>query len=214
MIREKTRKIFAVSVELGTPADGTAIAVVELVHSPSSPTDPQWDQPNLHLRHLKRFPPGTLFKNIADGLLDLLDSTKLNPSKDVDVTVLLVVDQTVVRSSVMDQILKTVNRPDGWRVFIGGSHSQGYSDGCRLVSKPELISCLQAGMGWDLLKFPKALTGLDALVEALINYQDRKTNAMLLADAWREHQSDDLVFAVALACWRLKKDIRFSCDWM
>jgi len=196
------------------PADGTAIDVVQLVDSPSSPTDPASDQPVMHLRYVKRFPPGTPYTEIARSLLDLLHSEILSQSKDFDVTVLLVIDQTVVRSSVVDMILKTVNRPDAWRVVISGSHSQGYSKGCHFVAKPELISCLQAGLGWELLKFAEKLPETKDLAEELVKYQDRKTNTILQADTWREHQSDDLVFAAALACWMLQQDTRFSYEFL
>jgi hypothetical protein len=214
IIRQKTRKIFAVGVELGMPADGTAITVVELVHSPSSPTDPPPDQPGLHLRHLRRFLPGTPYADIAHGLLDLLNSKELSQSKDVDVTVLLVIDQTVAGSPVVDMILTMVNRPDARRVLISGSHSQGYSDSHYRVPKPELISLLQARLETKHLKFAKALPEIPLLVDELVNYQDRKTNSMLLADPWREHESDDLVLAVALACWELQQDTRFSYEFL
>jgi hypothetical protein len=209
IIKQKTRKIFAVGGELGNRADGTAVSVVELVD-----TDPASDQPRLQVRHLKRFPPGTPFKDIADGLLDVLNSKELSQSKDVDVTVLIVIDQTAVGSSVVDEILKTLNRPDARRVFMFGSHTESYSNGINFVPKQELISCLQAGLGWELLKFAEALSETKALVEELVNYQDRKTNTILQADTWREHKSDDLVFAVALACWMLQQDTRFSYEFL
>jgi hypothetical protein len=220
-IIEKTIKIFAVAVELGMPADGTAIAVVQLVPSPSSPSDPSPDQPGLHLRHLKRFLPGTPYRDIAQGLLDLLNFEELSQTKektvretvmDVDLTVLPVIDQRVVGSPVVDTILRKVNRPDARRVSISGSHSQGYADGYYHVPKPELISLIQAGLGWGLLEFAEKLPETKTFVEGLIKYQDRKTNSMVQTDPWREHESDDLVLAVGLACWELQQDTRFSYE--
>ena len=217
---QKTRKIFSVGVELGKPADGTAISFMELVGSPSSPADPSPDLTG-HVRYLKRFPPGTLFTEIARWLSDFLDSEMQRQSKektafgprDVDVTFLLVIDQTAVGSSVVDMILKIVKRP-AWRVVISGSHSQGSSKGYNIVPKQELISLVQARLETKQLKFAAALPDTKLLADELINYQDQKTNAMPLADTWREHPSDDLVFAVALACWAPQLDIRFSADWI
>ena len=222
MIRQKTRKTFAVSVELGKIPDGTTITVVERVGRPSSPTDPTPGQPDFQLRYLRRFPPGTPYTEIARGLLDLLDFIERTESKeknpwgekdldlDVDVTVKLVIDQTAAGSSVVDMILKMVNKPEGRRVVISGSHSQGYSDGYYRVPKPELISLIQAGLEMKQLKFAKDLPETNLLAEELIQYQDRPTNPMPLADSWREHPSDDLVLAVALACWMLKQDTGFD----
>jgi hypothetical protein len=211
-IRQKTRKTFAVGVDLGWPPDGTAIAVVERVHSPSSPTDPPSNQPSLHLRYLKRFPPGTSYPDIARSLSDLVNSEMQAESKektvfgirDVDLTIKLAIDQTSVGSSVVDMILEIVDR-FGRRVVIAGYHTQRYSDGHYIVPKQELISLLQARLGTEHLKFAKDLAEVKLLVDELIQYQDRKTNTMRSADAWREHPSDDLVFAVALACWVLKE---------
>jgi len=155
-------------------------------------------------------------------LSEVLASPELNQTKegtasktirDIDLTVCLVIDQTAARKPVVDMILKTLARP-ARRVVISGSHNPGYSDGHYNVPKPELISLLQAGMGWGLLKFAEEMPELKDLVDELINYQDQKTNAMPLPDEWREHPSDDLVFAVALACWALQQELRFSYEFL
>lgn len=223
-IRPKTRKTFAVSVELGQSSDGSAIAVVELVDRPGSPTAPPAGQPDFHLRYLKRFPPAPDHTATAHGLLDLLDFIERTESKeknpfggedlDVDLTVLLVIDQTVAHKPVVDMILKMVNRSEARRVVISGSHSQGYSDGYYRVPKPELISLMQAGLELKQLKFAKDLPETNLLAEELIQYQDRPTNPMPPEHSWREHPSDDLVLAVALACWTLQQGPGFSYEYI
>jgi len=221
IIREKTRKIFAVGVELGGSPQVTAISVVELVPSPSSHTNPPSDPPTLHLRHLERFLPGTLHTEIARWFLDRLDSEMDLQSKektpfgelDVDVTVRLVIDQTDAGSGLVDMILEIVKKP-ARRVIISGLHTQRYSAGITFVPKQELISIVQALLETGRLKFAEDLPSIELLVDALINYQDRKTNPMLAADTLREYPSDDLVLAVALACWELKQDTRFSYEFL
>ena len=52
-----------------------------------------------------------------------------------------------------------------------------------------------------------------SLAQELINYQNRPTSAASSnPDTWREDRHDDLVFATALACWKLRNPTILSCD--
>jgi hypothetical protein len=64
------------------------------------------------------------------------------------------------------------------------------------------VSAVQVLLQSGRLKIAKELPDAEVLVTELLNFQVRITNsANDIYGAWREGTHDDLVLAVALACW-------------
>jgi hypothetical protein len=63
------------------------------------------------------------------------------------------------------------------------------------------------------LKILKDLAEAGNLTQELLNYENRPTSSSSLnGDTWREQPSDDLIFPLALACWKLQKPPDFEYD--
>jgi hypothetical protein len=70
------------------------------------------------------------------------------------------------------------------------------------VPKKELVTCLQVVMQARRLHIARSLPDAALLVRELQNFQVKITAAANETfGVWREGQHDDLVLAVALACW-------------
>jgi len=212
MVIEKTSKHFAVAIELGNVADTTAVAIVQHVKSPAN--GPQGKGEEWHVRHLDRSPSGTYPLEIAAHLSKHLgqlqateekEKTEHNVIRDVVLQIDLIVDQTAVGEPVADVVLESLSRY-GRRVIISGTHSVSYSDGADHIPKQTLTSTVAAMLAVGHLKIGEDVRGKKELIEELIRYNGRSTSTSGLAvNTWREQPADDLVFAVALACWQLKQ---------
>jgi len=70
------------------------------------------------------------------------------------------------------------------------------------VPKKELVTCLQVVMQSRRLRIARGLHEAALLVRELQQFQVKITTAANETfGVWREGQHDDLVLAVALACW-------------
>jgi hypothetical protein len=88
-------------------------------------------------------------------------------------------------------------------VTITGGHAVTVSeDGSYHVPKKELVTCLQVVLQGRRLQIVRSLPEAAALVRELQQFQVKITAAAHETfGVWREGQHDDLVLAVALACW-------------
>ncbi len=179
---------FFLGLDLGQTQDFTALAVLEC--QPTTPTE----QPGYALRHLRRFPLGTAYTEIVPAVARLAGAQPLSGSP-------LVVDQTGVGRAVVDMLLQAA----GWvvPVTITAGHAVTHTeDGSWHVPKKELVTCLQVVMQARRLQIARALPDAALLVRELQNFQVRITAAANETfGTWRDGQHDDLVLAVALACW-------------
>jgi hypothetical protein len=217
VIIEPTRRHFAVGVDLGKAAETTAIAVAERLN-PSG-----WDglrecppeKARLQVRQLRRFPPGTYYREIGKGLAEVLKSVELTATKEhadsgalgrIIARVDLIVDQTVVGTPVTDMILREAGVLSARRVAISGNQAETSSDGIDRIPKQTLIGGLEVLLETGRLKIAESLPAAQQLADELVNYRGRKTpNAPLTVDTWRELQNDDLLFAVAIATHELTR---------
>ena len=181
---------YTIGLDLGQASDPTALAVLECEPTPD-------DQPRAYaVRHLHRFPLGTPYTAIVPTVAELAGTHPLRGSP-------VVVDQTGVGRAVVD-MLKRAGIP-GWivPVTITAGHSITVAeDGSRHVPKKELVTCLQLLLQGRRLKVARDLPDAGVLVRELENFRVKITPAANeVFGAWREGQHDDLVLAVALACW-------------
>ena len=181
---------FYIGLDLGQAQDYTALTVIERKHFNYSLPREQY-----HVRHLERPKLGTPYPAIVEKVQDLMQSPQL-----LNRTA-LVVDATGVGRPVVDLFRKAGLRPVA--ITITGGNSVGSGDGGYHVPKRDLVSTLQVLFQTGRLKVAGDLKLAPVLVDELLNFKV-KINVKTAHDsyeAWREGIHDDLVLAVALACW-------------
>jgi hypothetical protein len=186
------RPDYFLGLDLGQTRDFTALAVLE--RQPPTDAGTVVEPPEYALRHLHRFPLGTPYTEIVPAVAALVRSGPMAESP-------VVVDQTGVGRAVVDMLRQSA----GWVVPVtitGGHAVTGAEDGSFHVPKKELVTCLQVSMQSRRLRIARTLHEAAVLVRELQQFQVKITTAANETfGVWREGQHDDLVLAVALACW-------------
>jgi len=181
---------FFLGLDLGQAQDYTALAVVERKEFRYEAKPCEY-----HIRHLERPKLGTPYPAIVEKVQDLMQSPQL-----LNRTA-LVVDATGVGRPVVDLFRKAGLRPVA--ITITGGNTVTVGGGGYHVPKRDLVSTLQVLFQSGRLKVAGGLKLAPVLVEELLNFKV-KINVKTAHDsyeAWREGIHDDLVLAVALACW-------------
>ena len=75
------------------------------------------------------------------------------------------------------------------------------------MPKVELVSCLQILLQGRRLRVARNLPEAQVLARELQNFRVKVTLAATDAGVWRENKHDDLVLAVALACWQAERKL-------
>jgi hypothetical protein len=180
---------YFIGLDLGQTQDFTALAVLQRrdVATPGL-------KPEYALHHLRRFPLGTAYTEIVPAMVTLRRKEPLRQAP-------LVVDQTGVGRAVVDMLRQTASSVIA--VTITGGHVVNHAeDGSYHVPKKELITALQVVMQGRRLQIARSLPDASLLVRELQQFQVKITAAANETfGAWRNGQHDDLVLAVALACW-------------
>ena len=186
------RPDYFLGLDLGQTRDFTALAVLE--RQPPADAGTAVEPPEYALRHLHRFPLGTPYTEIVPAVAAL---TRAGPLAESPV----VVDQTGVGRAVVDLMRRAL----GWvvPVTITGGHAVTMSEDRSFhVPKKELVTCLQVVLQSRRLRIARTLHEAAVLVRELQQFQVKITAAAHETfGVWREGQHDDLVLAVALACW-------------
>jgi hypothetical protein len=196
---------YFVGLDLGQSADYTALAVV---HSVKERNDAGNFNTFLHLRHLERYPLRTSYTTVADGVVGVMRSEALNgheydPARNriARANVELFVDKTGVGRGVTDIMKERGLRFTG--IVIHGGESTHNTDGAYHVPKKDLVAALEVPFDRNRLKIAEGLALWPVLREELQNFR-RKQNpktAHTSFEHWRDSEHDDLVLAVAMACW-------------
>jgi hypothetical protein len=197
---------FYVGLDLGQTADYTALAVIE-DGKKQNPTG--GIETYLHLRHLERYPLRTLYPDIVESVVSLMQDDRLSPQL-YDPSNLhyfrrapeLIVDQTGVGPAVTD-LLKKKGLRHFKAVTITGGTETNYSGGSWHVPKRDLVGALEVPFHTGELQVAVDMTLWPELKKELLNFR-RKINLKTAHDSyehWRESDHDDLVLACALACW-------------
>ena len=115
----------------------------------------------------------------------------------------LIADQTAVGKPMIDRLRRTQRAPRVVPVVIGvGQAAQRDGRGGWLVPKLDLVTSLQLVFQSRRLKVGSELPDTELLVRELAAFRLRRVAQNDSQDAeWRTGRHDDLVFAVALACW-------------
>jgi hypothetical protein len=186
---------YVMGLDLGPPGEPTGLAVLEVppieaAAGAGPPADPKY-----HLRHIERFEPGAGYHAIVAAVA----ARAAPPLQKAPV----VVDCTAVGRAVTDLLRHRKPAPHVVEVTVtAGQAAQRAERGGWLVPKKDLVTALQLALQARRLKVAPALAQADLLATELGGFRLRRV-AVGEAEAaeWRVGRSDDLVFAVALACW-------------
>lgn len=194
---------YYVGLDLGQSHDFTALAVVERAEIQG-----EWDparfrrrvETSLRLRHIERIPLGTSYPEIVERVAQVMTSDTLRDGSN------LIVDGTGVGRPVVDLLRNRGMRCFIRPVLVTSGLRETQQDGYYGVPKRDLILGLQMAVQAGYLKLASGLEFGPALVKEMTEMKVRLTpSGTEQFGAWREGTHDDLVFAVALACWGAEK---------
>jgi hypothetical protein len=190
-----------IGVDLGQKKDYTAVAVVERKEE-LQPGRLPWDGERktfYDVRCLCRLPLGTTYPEVVREVRELAGGAAI--ARDCE----LVVDATGVGAPVLDLLRE---RDPGCRIVpvtITGGDREAYGDGMYRVPKRDLVVGLQVLFEQGAVRIAAGLRHATTLATELREMRVKVTlDAREKFEAWREGAHDDLVLAVALACWRAK----------
>jgi hypothetical protein len=205
----KTRWI--VGVDLGQTSDPTAIAVLEHVtgvldynsewerHTRLG-TIPQKKSEQMFVRYLQRLPLGTSYPAIVQHVKDMFARPPLCGHDDVP-PAQLVIDQTGVGRAVGDLFDESGIRPKAVKVTITAGDAVSFTGGSHHVAKTHLISTVDALLHTGTLRIAAALSEAGTMRDELKDFRRKLSDAGRATYAARTGAHDDLVLAVAIACW-------------
>lgn len=184
-------------LDLGCAQDFTALACLEqqriidpIMRVPSR----KW---TYQVRHMERYELGTSYPVMIEAAKRTLEKPPLAGSR-------LAIDFTGVGRPVLD-IINLIGLPvKRAPILITGGHTVSFDKSTNAwhVPKKDLVSTLQILMQSGRLKIAKGMPLADKLSTELSNFRVKITaSANESFGAWRDGQHDDLVLAVALACW-------------
>lgn len=199
MERKSVVRQYFVGLDLGQAKDPTAVAVVERAEVEGdfdAALRARRREIELRLRRVERLPLGMRYPEVEEWVTEKVASVAKGGETE------LLVDATGVGRAVVDHLQKAGPgcRMRAVMVTRGGL---GRSDeGFDYVPKRELILGLQSLLEYGELKVARGMHHVEELTRELGAMRVKLTAAgNEQYGAWREGEHDDLVFAVALACW-------------
>jgi len=196
---------FYLGLDLGQRRDHSAVALVEKLERVRP-----WGPPDFEaflVRHLERMPLGMTYPQVVERVCAMAGMVgRSGPCE-------LVVDATGVGAPVVDMLRREGPACDISSVTITGGEKEsggpGYGGGHYNVPKRDLIVSVQLALERGELRISGLLRDAGALVEELVDV--RKTfresgRDRVGAEGAGEH--DDLVIALALACWKGRRPVK------
>jgi hypothetical protein len=177
---------YVIGVDLGQSHDPTAICVVRRLDDGPKPI--------FQVGHLERLRLNTPYPTIVNHVLRQLSRPPLAGKSE------LVIDYTGVGRPVFDLFCGRGVSPIG--VTITGGDGVTNGGPVWRVAKLILISRVQALLHSGQLKIHKALPDAPALVAELQDFRAEVTDLGNWKFGARSGKHDDLVLALAIACWR------------
>jgi hypothetical protein len=196
------RKFFT-GLDVGQVNDFSTLAVVERVELTGAwdPAMFAWKKyAMLRLRYLERIPLGTPYPDVVSRAAQVTRSGALEGACE------LLVDATGVGRPVVDLLRRAGLRCSLTPAIITGGVAESYSDGFQHIPKKNLITGLQIALQRGDLQIAGGLKYGGALMTEMAEMRVKATSpGHEQFGAWREGTHDDLVFAVALACWGARR---------
>lgn len=192
-----TAPTYFLGLDLGQMQDYTALAVVERVQPARRALRGPLPPTLYHLRHVERPELGTPYTTIARRVARV---QRTAPLTDSNTTV--VGDFTGVGIPVFE-MLEAAAVVNLYGVSIHGGQAVTREGRIHRVPKRELVSTLQVLLQQRRLRFAEGMPLADVLRHELQSFK-AKINLATGHDtyeAWREGDHDDIVLALAMACW-------------
>ena len=193
---------YYIGLDLGQSHDFTAIAVLQRAVLQREFNHAVWSfrkEVQLQLRYLERVPIGTPYPDVVRRVVEITHSPALTGP------IHLAVDNTGVGAAVMDLLRAERPKATLLPVTITAGDTQNFSHGTYRVPKRDLIVGLQVLLQRGGLRIAADLQDAPTLLTELMAMQVKiSTAGNEQFGAWREGTHDDLVLAVALACWAVE----------
>jgi hypothetical protein len=198
---------FYVGLDLGQRRDHSAVAVVEKVERARPYGPPEFEA--LQLRYVERLPLGMTYPQVVARVREVTELPELRSRCE------LVTDATGVGRPVVDMLRAEELGCEITAVTITGGEKEtggpGYGGGQYNVPKKDLIASVQLALEKGELKIAKDLREAAALMEELVDVRNTAREGgrdRVGADRVGEH--DDLVIALALACWKGRRVVKYN----
>jgi hypothetical protein len=183
---------FTIGLDIGQTIDPTAIAIVQRVDDGA--------KPRFQCGHLERLPLNTYYPDVVLRVRQLLADQRFHGRCE------LVLDMTGVGRPIADQFRDVGVRPIKVTITGGTVSEETINDrGEYHVAKMTLISTVQALLHAGRLLVQKDLPEAPALRAELEDFRASVTDFGRWKFGAREGAHDDLVLALALACWRANR---------
>jgi hypothetical protein len=205
---------WVVGVDLGQSSDPTAVAVLEHVTGvmdEGSDRDRhcgltehlQTPAERVDVRHLERLPLGLSYPIVVQHVRDMLARPPLCGNEN-QAPAELVIDETGVGRAVGDIFLDAGLKPKRVSITAGNEATCAGRDRWH-VAKTILISTVDAMLHTGTLRFAAALSEATAMKDELLDFRRKLSDAGRATYAARTGAHDDLVLAVAIACWWISR---------
>jgi hypothetical protein len=194
---------YSVGLDLGQVKDFVAVAVVERTEVLG-----EWDASvyahrkhvELRLRYLERMPLGTPYPTVAERVV------KITRSDALAGRCVLAVDATCVGRPVVDMLKRERPGCTLMPVNITSGTAESRSCGYYGVPKRDLVTGMQVLLQSGGLQIASGIPHGATLATEMAEMRAKVTAAgNTQFGVWREGAHDDLVLAVALACWSARK---------
>ena len=198
---------FYLGLDLGQRRDHSALAVVERMEQwrPWGPGEFQ----GMQLRHVERMPLGLRYPQVVERVREVMELPELRGQCE------LAVDGTGVGRPVVDMLRDGGLGCEISSVTITGGEKEtggpAYGGGQYNVPKKDLMASVQMALEKGELTIAHDLREAAALVEELVDVRNTARESgrdRVGADRYGEH--DDLVIALALACWKCLRPVKFN----
>jgi hypothetical protein len=198
---------FYVGLDLGQRKDHSAVAVVEKLERPRPYGPPDFEA--FVVRYLERMPLGTTYPQVVARVCGMVAGREMYRQCE------LVVDATGVGAPVVEMLRAEGPACDISSVTITGGEKEsggaGHGGGHYNVPKRDLMASVQLALEKGELRIAGTLREAEALVEELVDvrktYRESGRDRMG-ADGAGQH--DDLVIALALACWKGRRVVKVN----
>lgn len=154
----------------------------------------------LRVRYLSRAPKGTPYTVVVERVRELVQRPEVAGRCQ------LLVDATGVGQAVVDMLEQARLGCPIKKVKITAGDAERYGDGCYRVPKRDLIARVQVLLQQGGLEIGNTVPLGEILVREMTEMRVKVLpSGYEQAAAWREGEHDDLVLALALACWGAAK---------
>jgi hypothetical protein len=187
-------------VDLGQSVDHTAIVILErrkILGEQNTALEYPVLRTELHAVYIQRLSLGLPYPVIVRHVADLLTRPPLRGC------VSLALDYTGCGRPVADMFTESELSCPTTLVSIHGGDKVTWDANVARIPKRDLVAAANIAMQNRLLKIPPALPHADLLIAELRNFQTKidPVTAHDSYSAWRDNQHDDLLLALAMACW-------------